>query len=744
VASTERPKWSAPAYATSLPAALQSLSEIIEAVSPEARLTVLSVRDDAFEVIASAGADQIPSGMTLRSPAMSEFRRKLLDSDPFVVSIDEAEIPDGVRDALRALGFKRALLAPLRSVGDVSECVVVDESGRCMEFGERERRLLSVVVSQARVTLDLVDLRIRAADNHRIIEAIARLGVVFNSVHDLKETAEQVVEYSSLLIDLPAFVLLFRPEGAEDFIVLAAEGLPSEVSMYTVTPIEVAALDVKRPGELAARTLPIGTPDSLLGYLKHVGMTNMLVAPLVIGGRLRGVLLGLGTRRLNPVEEERGAFQLLAQQATNAIWNAERHEAEVDARHEARQGLETTRLLLRAAGLLAESLDLDTMLQGLIEATVQATGRSRVVVSLYNAERDELVVQAAQGLDAMRPGTRVPLSDSLQMRASILEKCSCVIDHDIPSTSKNPVAAHAVALESRLALSVPLVFKGEAIGNVRIDEPGSRREFARREIEVVEGLASQAAVAIENARLFEAQRSVAEVLQQALVTLPEQVAGVRFGHAYHAASGKGNVGGDFYDIFELEHDRIGVIVGDISGKGLEAAVLTSLLKNTLRAHTAEPDKSPAAILRLTNEIVYKATTTVQFATVFFGILDCHDGRFVYSNAGHTTGAVVRADGSSRRLPANGPIVGAFPDLHFKEEEIHLDADEMLFLYTDGLTEARKEGREFGEERVFELLSTLGGVEPSAVIERVVGEFEVFTGGVRRDDLALFALQRLGV
>ncbi len=725
---------------SSLPAALKSLSEIVAILSPRARVAVLSIGDGTLGVLASSGPDPIEEGATLRLPHTDELQRRLAEG-PLIVEASDEALPEEVRELFERFRCKRAFVAPLCDSGVTREIVLVDESGGFIDFGEDERRLLCAAVSQLAVALENAVLRARAVKRERMFDSIARLGTVFSSVIDLQRVAAQIVEYAALLLEMPAFVLLFRHEGAVDFTVLAAEGVPAEVSQLKVKPIELATLETGLSGELGT-VIPSGDdPESLFARLEQAGLTNMFAEPLVVGGdRLRGVLLGLDRRRLEPSPEERETFHLLAVQAANAIWNAERHEAETAARDEARRELETTGLLLRAADLLAGSLDLAKVLARLMDLVIEATGRSRVVVTRYDAEWQVLIVESTAGLEGVKPGTRIPLDTlSGQVQDSIRDKHSCVVDYESAEMSEAG-RDRVEKLRSRLSLSVPLVFKGEVIGNIGLDDPDVRRDFSPREIEVVEGLAAQAAVAIANARLFEQQRDVAELFQHALLALPDRVSGIRFAQAYRAASGVGLVGGDFYDVFEIEHDRIGVTIGDISGKGLDAAVLTSLLKNTLRAHTAERDKTPAAILHLTNEVVYRATRIEQFATVFFGILDRADGGLVYANAGHTAGAIVRNQGAARRLAATGPVIGAFGDVSYHDHEVRLDPGETLFLYTDGLTEARREGEQFGEERLFGLLEGLSDIEPDGVIERMLDQCDAFTGGMLRDDLAIFALR----
>lgn len=109
-------------------------------------------------------------------------------------------------------------------------------------------------------------------------------------------------------------------------------------------------------------------------------------------------------------------------------------------------------------------------------------------------------------------------------------------------------------------------------------------------------------------------------LQQALLTVPAEIKGISYGHLYRSATATAKVGGDFYDIFELEHDRVDIVIGDVSGKGLEAATLTSLAKNTIKAYAYEGN-SPAEVITRMNDVVRKALTSAAFITVFFGILD---------------------------------------------------------------------------------------------------------------------------
>lgn len=294
----------------------------------------------------------------------------------------------------------------------------------------------------------------------------------------------------------------------------------------------------------------------------------------------------------------------------------------------------------------------------------------------------------------------------------------------------------------RALLALPLFVRARPVGVLMT---GSRREgfaFDDRTVDFMRKVASTVSLALENARLYDAERSIADRLQGALLTIPDEIDGIRFAHAYRSATEAARVGGDFYDLFELGSGRVGIVIGDVAGKGIDAAVLTSLVKNTVQAHASEPGKTPGQVLELTNEVVFKSTPMEAFVTVFFGVLDCKDGTLAYANGGHTSGAL-RRDAEAVALHVTGPLLGAFGTARYRDTWARLDVGDLLFLYTDGLTEARHGAEMFGESRVFECLEHAEGSSPTEVLSEVIGEVVAFTSGHLNDDLAVLAVQLTG-
>lgn len=292
-------------------------------------------------------------------------------------------------------------------------------------------------------------------------------------------------------------------------------------------------------------------------------------------------------------------------------------------------------------------------------------------------------------------------------------------------------------------VEIPLVQSGGIIGVLGVFAPGIENwQLGGREIGLLTAFGAQVTIALENSRLYESERLIAETLQQALLLMPENVEGVTFAYAYHSGTNELLVGGDFFDLFELGENRVGILIGDVAGKGLQGAVLTSLVKDTVRAHADEPGRTPAQVVERTNQMLERQSSTETFVTLFLGYLDTRTGLLTYCNAGHSTGALTRTDRSVVPLPATSSIVGAFADLRFEDAEVQMDTGDLLFLYTDGLTEARRDGEFFGEERLFELLGALADRSPSTIVDSLGRRVSTYAGGQLHDDLAILAV-RLG-
>ncbi len=204
------------------------------------------------------------------------------------------------------------------------------------------------------------------------------------------------------------------------------------------------------------------------------------------------------------------------------------------------------------------------------------------------------------------------------------------------------------------------------------------------------------------------------------------------------------VGGDFFDVFHVGPDHLAVVVADVSGKGVPAAMLMAVTRTLLR-DLVLGGASPRAALQRANNLLFESNPGALFVTLFVGVYDAPRGEMVYANAGHPSPLLVGADGASREVgSATGTVLGAMPDLEYGEAPLALLPGEMLVLFTDGVSEARDgQGQFLGTGELRRLCRDTAAAGPRALCERVAAETRRYQGGVLRDDLTVLALQRKG-
>ena len=290
----------------------------------------------------------------------------------------------------------------------------------------------------------------------------------------------------------------------------------------------------------------------------------------------------------------------------------------------------------------------------------------------------------------------------------------------------------------RSVICSPMVWQDEQLGAVAIYSH-VRDAFNEGDVALLEGFASHAAVAVRNAMSFERESHIADVLQRSLLTgVQTRVGRFEIEHIYEPATRQAMVGGDFYDVIGLGEGRVGLAIGDVSGKGLEAAVHTAMVKYTLRAYVRQR-KSPAEALRLLNEAVADLTASDTFITMFYGELDTETGELVYANAGHEP-PLYAFEGTYRELSSTGPALGMGIDLPYDEARLSLQPGSVLLLYTDGVSEARRDGEVLGSQRIGEILLSCNAAVSAEVATCVYNKATEFAQGRLTDAAAILAVR----
>ena len=260
-------------------------------------------------------------------------------------------------------------------------------------------------------------------------------------------------------------------------------------------------------------------------------------------------------------------------------------------------------------------------------------------------------------------------------------------------------------------------------------------------MQLAEELARRAGGAIENARLYTERTRIAHTLQARLLPdrLPE-IPGAKLAARYRAAGELNEVGGDFYDVFPRSETEWALVVGDVSGKGAEAAAVTALARYSLRAAALEDGQPSAALQRLNAAMLHEGSG--QFATVVLAYVSAAEPaglRVRLALGGHPPPLILRADGRVDACERYGTLLGMLPDPRIHDAAFELGVGDVLLLYTDGVTEAGPRGEPLGVEGVRAMLAGLAGRDPQGIVDAVEAAAVGAQTGEPRDDVALLAL-----
>ncbi len=817
-----------------------------------------------------------------------------------------ADLSSKARELQRSLDMKSALAVPIMQENSLIGVIFTYAIDRSRPIPDEIVRSMLALADQAAVAIKNAMVNEELQDSKRLSEALNQINESLLSTSSIGEVLDLVVAEISRAAGADK-AMVVELEG-DTIIGRYARGFASNIRDMRLRlddfPSVKTALQENHPVLIENAHTDTRVNKRLAD--EH-GYSASITIPLSIQGQVIGGLSLL----YNQAQRFDAKYVEFARRLSNALTlafeNARLFEAEEEERKRAKSELEISKLLLRAADTLAESIDLQQIGERLADVIVGVTGRSRIFIGEVDLKTNEIILLATRNGETLQAGGTIPINELLpELQRAIKERKTIIVDYASPSP---PEAAgkRNEAFGARRVLYVPIKIGLKLVGYIAVDEPGDDREFTGRDVELVEGIAAQAAVTIENARLheksvarartleavvqmgsmitstlnmrdtliqiadyatilvdvpaaivlipntqpgilrvaastgfsrdltgeelsladiitigfdkpkpsfiddldllstiplfaeiveqgfvsaavsplyfegalrgliiiadsaplsltdedtaafrlfvvqaatamrnaerYEAERHIADTLQEALLTVPEKIPGVTYGTLYSSATEAAKVGGDFYDIFEIEHGKVGIIIGDVAGKGIEATALTTVVKTTIKAHAYE-DGTPARVMTKTNEFITRINPPGSFVTVFFGVVDLQTGVLVYCSAGHPPAIIKRTSGEVELLERHSPIIGAFPGMHYQSFAETLREGDILVIYTDGIIEARCHDDEFfQEERLVELIrdvSVSAKEMPQIIYDTVMS----CTDGILSDDTALLSLSLL--
>jgi sigma-B regulation protein RsbU (phosphoserine phosphatase) len=467
-------------------------------------------------------------------------------------------------------------------------------------------------------------------------------------------------------------------------------------------------------------------------------LRGALTLPLRRAGEPLGVAVLVHHEGPTPGEEQLSFLRELATQLSIALGNARVY---ADAMREKMEN----RLLFELGTKIAGSLETGQLLEQFLDLVFQVVRYDAAGIYLVDKQTQWITRQTIRGYDVVRDDA-VRLKVGRGLIGWTVKTGQGVIVSDV---TKDPRYVNARD-ETRSEMVAPLRIGAEVIGafNLESDEPDA---YEPGDMELLMTFASQAAVAIERTRLhaevlekrrLEGEVSIGQRIQRSF--LPDRDPQVPNFEVAGANDSSDLVGGDYYDFIRIAEGHLGIVVADVSGKGIPAALIMASFRASLIAEIRN-NYSIRTIMAKVNKLLWESVEIDRFVTGIYGVLDFHARRFTYVNAGHNPGLLYRAaSGKFDQLDATGPLLGTFEASTYKERHADIHPGDVLVLYTDGVTEAMSPAGElFGMERLQDVVRERAGEGAGSVVRGIREAARTFQEGRKTDDLTIAVLKGIG-
>jgi serine phosphatase RsbU (regulator of sigma subunit) len=606
-------------------------------------------------------------------------------------------------------------------------------AAHALRTGERAR-LLALELERTRALLEV------------IAQATAELSVS----HTLETAVERVAE----LLRVDRVAVYLRAGGDGDLEEAASRGLAGPHERVADRLLDVALGPTHGRGVLQVAAV-VHDPKlaDVAAAARETGIGSALAVPLVARGDVVGLLAAYPLGRPEADEHETALLAALAGQLAVAVQNAQLHEQATRLGEEREAALAAERASARRLRALyevsrsfAQSLSLEETLDALARTVVEVLDLDAAVVRMPDERREQLLPRALHIRDAqLAEPVRTVLVQPVPFGQRDVQRLFRDRRGFRLRPSREPREQFLPALRPFLERGwtgaiVPVALQAEVLASLGIYSFRPGNPLSDETIDAATAIAAQVALAIDNARLYQQQKQFADTMQRSLLPRSRPVVpGLEVGEVYEP-SARVDVGGDVYDYLALEDGRLAVVLGDVTGHGVDATADMAMAKFVFRS-LAREHPEPADFLSAANDVICSEIAPGKFISMSYVVVDGERGTVAGASAGHPSPRIVLADGSIRALEAHGLVLGIDGDQEYTESHTELPPGASLVLYTDGVIEARRDGELYGDERLDALLVERRELPARSLAAAVAEDARGFAGGDLSDDLAVVVIRR---
>ncbi len=632
-------------------------------------------------------------------------------------------------------------------------------------YGSETKLMTTTFAGYAAAAIQNARLFAEAQEQAWVSTILLQVADACQSIGSAEELYSTMVRLTRLLVGIKKCGVFVWDEKDQAFVLKAWHGLERQPRQLVFKEIEVPAF-----ARLNAERTTIYIEDAAAELnipAAAVSQDNgtLVLLPLMAHDSLLGAFLVAHqpdlSRLSGQVFEQQvlSVLQGIAHQAAMALENLRLVEARQEEAY-------VTAVLLQVAQAVVSQSELSDILDTITNLMPILVGIDACLIFLWEPERKQFVT--AQAFTGSRQADKALVGVSYPSGEYTLLDCvrqndapffSLLAEPDMPPEQWSHLECFPIdqlgyfygSVGDQWLLAFPLAARGELLGVLLAREAGLVPVLQERRLEIINGIAQQVALAIQNER-FKNQTLVQERLDREFQlarqiqttflpnTLPN-IPGWEIAARWQTAR---KVGGDFYDIFNMGKERLGLAIADVSDKGMPAALYMTVARTLIRAY-ARGAHSPAAVLEKVNAPMVRDTPNSMFVTAAFATLSPRTGELVYASAGHNRPLIVRAcSGVVEQLPLGGMALGVYENMSLEDHSLTLDPTDVLLFYTDGVTESfSPTGEAFGEERLKTLLADNCGMpldDLVSTLEKSLNEWR--EGAMPSDDTTLLVIRRL--
>jgi sigma-B regulation protein RsbU (phosphoserine phosphatase) len=414
-----------------------------------------------------------------------------------------------------------------------------------------------------------------------------------------------------------------------------------------------------------------------------------------------------------------------------------------------RVALEELKILNEIATAISSALSLEQVMELMIKKCIKHLKAEQCAIMLLDPEdKDRPFHTMIRKVDSSR--TMLPYRLDTQLMGWMLKNRKPLLIDDFSEFNQIRLAPEdSGGIKSVLA--APLLLKGHMTGSLNVFNKQVPGGFTEADTRLLAIIATESAQVIENARLYEEERALLRMQEEMRMArkiqadlLPKSPPAI-VGYDIAGTSIPAKiVGGDYFDFIRLDEHRLGICLGDVSGKGMPAALLMANVQATLRSQAISCG-SPCECLARSNDLLLASTDLERYATLFYGVLDTREHSLYYCNAGHNPPFIFRKGGGPERLEVGGTVVGCFGATDYSDATVEIRPGDVLVLYSDGVTEAMNDrGEEFGERGLADvIISSIDDPAESILLKLI--EMARAHGGQAApgDDMTVIVVKRTG-